>query len=462
MTAQPPEPGRRSATRRSVSPTAVIAVLLPLLTVTALALVRSDPDPAGPEPAAEVRPERVDLVCPSGLRDRTVSVAAAGADTEGEVSARTVGDAEPSPVDLRVDAVSTLRSPGVTELRGTGAVASELIGARFEDRGLASAACLLPRSQYWFSGVGAGAEHASVLELSNPDAGPAVADVTVWAGRGRLDVPTLRGVTVPGGETLRLDLAQEVPRRTELGLRVDVSRGRLAASVEDGVPALGSQPETRGWLPESVEPDDDQVLLGLAEGSGSDLLALTNTGDDEARVELQIVTEEASFVPEGQQEIRVGPESVETVPLTGTLRSAVRDGAVGIRVVATAPVLASLRSVVDDDLVHASPVSGSANPMTALVPPAAARLVLAQAGGAGVAVVTSYADGEVLAEERVELTPGSGATLDLPEGAGLVRVAPRRTEVSAAVLASGNGATVVPLQELVRRALVPDVRPGLP
>ena len=48
-----------------------------------------------------------------------------------------------------------------------------------------------------------------------------------------------------------------------------------------------------------------------------------------------------------------------------------------------------------------------------------------------------------------------------------MRVTPRRTDVAAAVVvrAEGRGTggtTVVPLEQLVRYALIPDVRPGLP
>ncbi|WP_442940283.1 DUF5719 family protein [Nocardioides sp. B-3] len=52
-------------------------------------------------------------------------------------------------------------------------------------------------------GVGAAPEHSSTLELVNPDGGPAVADVTVLGPSGPVDVPALRGVTVPGGRTMR-------------------------------------------------------------------------------------------------------------------------------------------------------------------------------------------------------------------------------------------------------------------
>ena len=43
-----------------------------------------------------------------------------------------------------------------------------------------------------------------------------------------------------------------------------------------------------------------------------------------------------------------------------------------------------------------------------------------------------------------------------------MRVTPRRTSVAASLVTTGDGATVLPLQELVRTSLVPHVRPGLP
>lgn len=457
------ETGRRTAAGgRRLSPTAVIAALLPLLTVGALALVQPDPTGSLAQPADQVRPDRVDLVCPAPLDRPRLGVAAAGGEVEGGVTLRGPGAQEPEGVDLRPDSVSTPASDGVAFLRGTGPVAAELIAARWEERGLAASECPTPRPEYWFTGVGAGAEHASVLELSNPDDGPAVADVTVWGRTGPVDAPRVRGLIVPGGETTRVDLTSELPRRGELALHVAVSRGRLVAAVEDEIPALGARPATRGWLPPVTEPSTDQLLLGLVPGQGTDTLALGNPGTAEARVELRVVTDSASFVPEGQQEVRVAPGSVETVTLSDLLRRQVAEGALGLQVVATEPVTAALRSVVAGDLGHAPVVTGSESPMTALVPPGDTRLVLARAGGAGVAVVAAYGPDGLLEEKRVELREGSGARVRLPEGTRLVRVTPRRTDVAAAVVVTGRGHTVVPLRELVRYALVPAVRPGLP
>lgn len=453
--------GRRSAVRRSVSPTAVLAVLLPLLTVGALFMVQPHELAAREAAPAQVSPSRVDLLCPSGPDGSELVFATAGRAT-GDVSSYSPGDIDPSPISLVADAVETLARPETTFVRGNGPIAAELIGARTAEDDLAATECAVPRPEYWLTGIGAGADHATVLELSNPDEGPAVADITVWGRTGPLDVPTLRGVTVPGGESQVLDLAALLPRRSELAIHVEVSRGRMAASALDEIPSLGSRPAAAGWLPPVAEPSTEQLLLGLVGGEGTDTLVLSNPGADEARVELRVVTEDASFVPEGQEEIRVSPESVETITLTETLRSQIREGALALQVTSTAPVTAALRSVVDNDLVHAPTVTGTAAPMTALVPAGEAKLVLARAGGAGLAVVAAYGDGELLEEERVELTDGSGGVVDLPEGTDLVRVTPRRTDVAASVVVTGGGgATVVPLRELVRYALIPDVRPGL-
>jgi hypothetical protein len=465
---QTPHTGRRSAAARRVSPTAVLAVLLPALTVGALALVRPAEVTVPSRAAEQVAPTRVDLVCPEGPAESRLAFTGSS-ETEDSVTLVAEGAIDASRLGLVQDGVTDLDDASPVWVRGNGPVAAELIGSRYVEQGLASAPCVQPRPEYWFTGVGAGAEHTSTLELANPDPGPAVADITVWGGTGPIDVPGLRGISLPGGETEQIDLGSVVPRRGELVLRVVVSRGRLGASLVDEIPSLGARPATTAWLPASPEPTTETLLLGLAPGEDAeDTLVIGNPGTSEVRAELRVVSKDAAFVPEGLEEVRIDPESTETVPLTETLRAQLEDGALGLLVTSTEPVTATLRSVVDDDLVHAPATLGAAEPVTALVPPGVARLVLARAGGAGVAIVSSYdEDGELLQEKRFELTDGSGGELRLPEGTRLVRVSPRRTDVAAAVVVLAEqrgtgGTTVVPLEQLVRYALIPDVRPGLP
>jgi hypothetical protein len=471
-TPKPVRTGRRSDTRRRISPTAVLAVVLPAMTVGALALVRPA-EVESPERAAEqVPPTRVDLVCPEGT-DESGLAFTGGSQTEDGATFNSLTQIDPSRVPLEENAVSEIDEEGPAWVRGSGPVAAELIGLRYAERGLASVPCVQPRPEYWFTGVGAGAEHSSTLELTNPDPGPAVADVTVWGRTGPINVGGLRGISLPGGQTQQLDLGSVVPRRGELLLNVVVSRGRLGAALVDEIPSIGARDATSAWLPASPEPSTESLLLGLVgdgdpEQEATDTLVLGNPGSSEARAELRVVTEDAQFVPEGLEEVRIDPGSTEIVTLSETLRAQIADGALGLLVTSSEPVTATLRSVVDGDLAHAPVATGADAAMSALVPPGAARLVLARAGGAGVAVVASYDEsGRELEEKRVELSDGSGGELELPEGTRLVRVTPRRTDVSAAVVvraaAQGTfGATVVPLEQLVRYALVPDVRPGLP
>ena len=98
-----------------------------------------------------------------------------------------------------------------------------------------------------------------------------------------------------------------------------------------------------------------------------------------------------------------------------------------------------------------------------VVPAGPKHLLLAGADAVGGATVTSYAArGKQLDQQRVELGPDAGADLALPDDAALVTLTPERTSVRAAVLLTGTGTAVVPLRELVRTGLVPDVRPGVP
>ena len=445
-----PETGRRTAGARSINPTALIGAALVVLTLGALLLVQPhDPGDRAVEPTSTTL-TTASLGCPSALPGGdAVAVGTARDSVEGEVAVRARG----SERALRVTSgrIGTVDEGRALAITGTGDLAPGLLAARFGGEELAAVDCRVPAPETWFTGVGAGARHDAVLELVNPDEGLAVADVTVYGRSGPIDVPDLRGVTVPGSDSLRLQLSQVMPRRGELALRVVVSRGRLAASLLDQIPALGSLPRTEDWLPGQDGPSTDATLLGLPSGEGTDVLTVANPGDSEVRVGLRILTTDSAFAPEGVEEVRVPPESVRTVTLTTAVRAAVRDGAVGIEVTSSEPVVSSLKTVVADDLSHAAPVSPSAEPLTALVPQGSSSVVLADAGAAGVATVEAWtADGKELESSRVELKPGQGGRGDLPDGAAVVRVTPRRTTVHAGALVTGSrGAATVGFRELV-------------
>jgi hypothetical protein len=458
--------GHRSTTRRTrLNATTLLAVVLPVLCAGALLLVRPDPAPTDEtHPPTRTALTSATLVCPAGLPDSSpVSVGSAARGAGGQVQ---IGlGADRSPADVVPGQVTTVDAgSGPLAVTGRDETAPGLVAARLDEAGAAAAGCTPPLPAQWFTGVGAGAGHTSTLELVNPDAGTAIADVTVYGRAGVVDVPRLRGVSVPGGSSVELDLNDVVPRRDDLALEVVASRGRIGASVLDRYDRVGPQKLTQDYLPAQAAPSESNLLMGVAPGSGQRTLVLANGGDDEVRATVKLVTDDSVFTPEGLDEVRVPPQGVERVSLSDVLDAAGdKEDTTGILVTSTGPVTATFRSLVDGDLSHA--VSGVPldGPATVLVPTGEKRLVLAGSTRAGaVTVVARSADGDQLARTTAELTPGRGATVRLAAKASLLTVTPARTAVTGSVLLTENGAAVVPLTQPLTSGLVPHVRPGLP
>jgi len=344
---------------------------------------------------------------------------------------------------------------------GTDDLAPGLVAGRSQTAPLAAVDCAPPVADQWFTAVGAGAVHDSVVELVNPDAGRAVADIVVRSPSGVLDVDALKGVSVPGNTSQRLDLGQIVPRLDELSLEVHTSRGRLAVHVVDAYDELGTGVSVQDWLPAQPAPVTTNLLLGLDAGPGERTLVLANPGDDEVRATLSVVTATSVFPPAGAEPIRVAPDSTAEVSLDDLVKQAVKRGGTGLLVESTGPVTATLRQVVDGDLSLLAPSPAVDSTTAAVLPAGPKRLLLAGPDAVGVATVTAYATGgKELFTQRVELAPNAGADVALPDETAFVVLTPERTTVRAAVIIRGTGTAVVPLRELVLTALVPDVRPG--
>lgn len=464
--------GRRTAARRSrLNLTTVLAVALPLLCVGVLLLVRPTESETTARPPERTTLTTATLVCPAALPGGPdVSVTTTTDDVDGSVRVGLGADAKD--VDLRTEQVTTTRDADAAAVIGEDASAPGLVAGRAGGQERAVAGCLPPAATQWFTGVGAGASHRSVLELTNPDEGTAVADVTVLGRNGVVEAPRLRGVSVPGGRSVRLDLAELLPRTDELALEVVTARGRLGATLLDRFDPPGRTALTQDWLPAQLTPATESLLLGLAPGSGKRTLVLANPGGDEVRAELKVVDSESVFAPDGAEEIRVPPRGVVRVTISSIVNAAVKQGALGLQVTSSGPVTASLRSVVGNDLSVATAGLSLDAESTAILPKqpsegrgaAQRRVVVAGATTAGtVTVVARDADGERLRRRTVEVAPGRGTVVKVPPAARVIAVGPERTAVTGAVLtSSAGGVSVLPLTVPVRNGLVPDVRPGLP
>lgn len=453
--------GRRAAAERSRRPTlpTVLAVALPVLTVVSLVLVGAPGQPDPPRDPESAPLSRTTLVCPGPSGDDVVGVSHSDADLGGRVQQQ-VPDG--GPLVLRPGRVSTLReetrsSPVV--LVAEGELAPGPLAGRWGDAG--AAPCTPPAPESWFTGLAAGAERSSVLELVNPDGGPAIADVTLLTPTGPIEPPRLRGIRVPGRSALDLDLGELVPSRQALALRVVVARGRLGATVRDEADPVGGGRATTSRVPGQAAPATTSYLPGAGEGR-QPVLTLANPGDDEARVSIEVVTDRSEFAPAGVEEIRVPPGSVEVVDLGDVLAGAAAEKATGLLVRSTQPVTAGARSVVGGEPAHvvaAEPVSGLAG---AVLPRGDKRLVVAGPSAEGTAhVVARDAAGKVVADERVAVAPGRSGGLDLPATAQVVVVRMDGASAALALRLGGAHPSLVPLAGLQLNAQVPDVRPAL-
>ncbi len=454
-----PGAGRRAASSssRRPSPTAVLGVLVPLLTVGALALVQPDTVPDLGRGPTSTSLSRATVVCPAAIAGASgLKVANADPEVAGRLELGDDGEA----LDLAAGEVVDTDAEAPLVIRGTGDLAPGLVAGRAGPT--AATACVSPQPEVWFTGVGAGAEHRSVLELVNPDGGPAVADITVLGPEGVLDVPALRGVTVRGRQSERLDLADVVPTRDDVSLHVQVTRGRLASSVLDTVEDLGTDQIAREWLAGQAEPADTAYLLGLGAGTGERDLVVANPGDDEVRVGIRLVAARSEFAPAGLEDLTVAPGTTATVDLSKVLTGKAARDALGIRIDATGPVTSTLRTLVDGDLAHAVAGVGLTDRSAAVVPTGPKRIVLAGITRVGEAtVVMRTASGRLLEPLEVDLDVGAAARIRLPAEATYVEVQLSRATAVGSIELGPRGLAVVPLEPLVLSGQIADVRPAL-
>lgn len=472
----------------------IAVVAVPLLVAGGLASLKAAPEPADavspPTPSAL---DAIDLLCPSPLGgDPTLSIARAeesvaegDTQTEGEILAG-LGDTG-TPIDVPVGGVVVAPAPSEADgISATGGMAPGLVGSLSEAKPRAVSDCSSPAAEQWFTGVGAGPTHASQLELLNPDEANAVADVTVYSDEGIVDVPALRGVGVPGGSSIRLSLAELLPQRGQLGLKVDVSRGRLGVFVVDQDDELGAGDTSQDWVPPQSEPAPTSVLLGVPTSSaGEHKLVVTNPGPNEAVVSLKVLTATSAFTPAGLPELQVPPESVGVFTLSGALavaadtkdkpkkddkkndaadaKVAAQEAPLGLLIESSEPVASSLRSVVGGDLSFtdaAAPIQQGRVVLPAVTSKDTATLLLSSGGVATTASVRFLnAKGAVVAEQDVTGVEFAAVEVKVPAGAASVSV-DSSSGVSAAVLVSGPpGNVVLTLRPLLTTLLVPDVQP---
>lgn len=502
--------GRRAATsRRWATRTLIISAALVFGTFGAAALI-----PAREATEGAAHPPRittltdVTVVCPPADLPQQTTFVASGLAASGEAGFVALGGVGAAEKALAIGASPTVVSVGAAggRLSARDDAAPGLAAGALGAQPLAGVGCQNPEPDHWFSGLGAGPRHGTRILLVNPDPGPAIADLTVYDSLGRVDAPDLRGVAVPGGEMVVLDLAALIPSRADLGVHVTTVRGRLGVFASDAVDDLGRGEARREWVSPTSRPRSVSVIPGLFATGGNQTLTLLNPGDSQAVVTLTFLTRSSAFTPAEGAQVEVPAESVAEIPLTAALSASAARGALGIEVDSSQPLVAALRAVTPVDLAWsttAEPIGGGLSDAGAVFlgagsvsgqdPPKAetkaqrkadrkgrtptglkARLVLAATPVAGSrttpapasATVRAYsADGELIVEKTVSVAVGLATQVTLPPTTAWVWVSSAADGAAAGLsgavrMEAGGGLVVLPLAQVATQQRVPHVGAG--
>ena len=195
-------------------------------------------------------------------------------------------------------------------IEAQGELAAGLFGFRSDSgpRWSAAVPCGTPRASWWFTGAGASLDHGSTLLVSNVDPGVAVVDVRVYGPDGEVPTVSTRGIVLAPGTRKVLDLRDLAPQVDDITLSVRVTRGRVAAAVQDRY-ATGPGPATgESWLPDQPRPARLVRLAGLPAEAQRRTLLVANPSELQAVVRVDVSGGPVPSPPPGSKPSRSLPE----------------------------------------------------------------------------------------------------------------------------------------------------------
>lgn len=281
--------------------------------------------------------------------------------------------------------------------------------------GLAASWCQQPSNQWWFNGVDTSVGTATTLVVSNPTPGTAVFDLGFYGSRGSIDAPGARGMAIPGNSRRVLDLARLAPGYADLTVTLRTSRGRVVAAIHTSR-VNGLTPAGAEWMPAAAAPAREVIVDAGFAGRGKQEVAITNPGNREALVSVEVLDQGGPFTPNALANIQVPPGSV----VVKDISSITRARSVGVGVTANVPVTAATRSHTPAGPIDFAVASVSA-PLSApavvpVIPDAQLTLALTAAPqSSGEVTIESFdASGRSLRSAQLHLTGGSTKPWVLP------------------------------------------------
>lgn len=330
----------------------VLAVAIAITGIAAVGVATGQRVTARPTAEGSAPATAATMVCPDvsgrgeGFATRLAVVQPATGAAAGGATTITQLTGHPTPRPIRLgttgysQTATAAGGPVAVDVTGTGApdvaaaqVSIESHGAR---RGLAGTSCPRPAADWWFVGADGRVGYDDELILGNPGSAPTTVQVVLLSSSSRaVTAPSLQAVSVPAHGTTRISLAQVAPDVPDLAVHVRASDGLITASLLDAR-IHGVDPQGSDWIP-STTPTPRVLVPGVAAGPGSRELIVANPDRQAVTADLQLVTEDGSFAPNGHSQLNIPGRQTSVVDLSGALQQ--RRAAV--LVTARTPILAS-------------------------------------------------------------------------------------------------------------------------
>ena len=450
-------------------------LLLPILAMGIIAAAFALPvRDAGTRAPRTVTVTQSSFACPIA-GDTTVATGRVAAHTGARATATALPDKSSvdalTPVDSWNDAKVVAKSVVVNTIDAQGAGAVGFFGAiasSTDGGGLGVGSCPAVVQDSWYVGAGSGAKHFSTLTLTNLSDSTAVADVSLWGEKGPVDAVNAEGIVLDAFETRTIALDSLAAGEPELAVHVYSRRGALSVAMRDTSTAVfaGTEP-----LAETAAPARRQVIAGIASGANDRQLVALNPGNTTARVKIEVLGKDGTFVPTGLDDVKIPAGKVKVMDVPASSGG----GALALRLTADHPLSASVRSSPSNkDFAYAvagQPLVGPAvAPMSIGNILQGAQLLLTAPGAKADVTITAY-DAEMTKQGSVDVAVKAGSTTSYDLGAkgrfdkplgdlAYVVVNSAGNIQGAALYTRGDGVSALPLTTAPLKTLAPQVRPG--
>jgi hypothetical protein len=270
----------------------------------------------------------------------TVSASVLGSDSSGDLETLDVrGSAFVRPLADTVDPSVIVSAAGPISAGLTATQWSTETGA--SSAGTAASWCQAGADDWWFTGVSTSVGSTSSIVLTNSTPAIAVADLNFFGPDGPVTAVGERGIALAPQSQQTISLGRFAPGIDALTVNVHATTGRVTAALASELTS-GVTPGGTEWLPAADVPATS-ILIDASFGSADERsLQITNPGDSEALVKVQVVDESGAFTPSGLEDLRVAPGAVVSEDLTDI----VDKGAAAVSLSSTVPVTGAVISSV--------------------------------------------------------------------------------------------------------------------